>query len=130
MLTWRNPLSPDAFSRFAKKESDDRANNEEIKEATMFLHNTVIPRLALDLDRLLEVIRNEKERKKTDSFSFQVKRDVQFVRLNSMMHGSGINMRKLFRVFSEVKTKPAKVNLLRGSFVFFELLNRLWSWLR
>ncbi len=50
-----NPLSSDAFSKFADGEKDDRANNKEVVEATQHLLDTVMNSYPLSFHSYIEL---------------------------------------------------------------------------
>lgn len=75
---YKKPLCNDAFSGFVHADPDAAIYNEEIKEATTFLLEKVVPECAKDMDNL---IKN------------RIHRSIRDINVVDILHSHGVNLR-------------------------------------
>ena len=90
---YKVPLSSDAFSRFSSHSQENKINNNEIKEATNYLFDTVIPKFSFSL-------LNSFEKSENSLIHFN---------LTNMLHNMGINIRMIFRVVESLCSLKQKM---------------------
>lgn len=98
LASFKKPLCPDAFSGFILQDPDIKVHNTEIREATQYLHDHVIPAAVKDLKWSIHEAVN------SDRFSS--------LRIPEMLHRSGVNMRYLGRCFRATDDLMTKAVLL------------------
>lgn len=111
VINYNVPLCPDAFSNMIYFDPNRKQHEENIREATHFLIEHVIPRYAV---QLVETVAEHDGRGAVDQFQ-----------LNQHLHASGINVRHLGHVASEVRKLNVPYAALTGRLVLVELCSRV-----
>ena len=97
VIQYGKPLSCDAFSQFIKIHESRDVDNREVSEATSFLYNQAIPQAAREIENLLHL---------------NADKTITSFRLSAALHGLGINVRHLFRVYENLQSKQAKALIM------------------
>ena len=108
---YRTPLCSDGFSAFLRQDPEEKAHNEELREASGYLVDRLIPAFAREF---LQIYREAWDSSR-----------LKDIKITEHMHRRGINMRYLGRVFTAILMVESEWSLECGRAVLVEACARV-----